>query len=154
MNACTSLPQLCLLGPPPPRMPGRADPQVPANFPDAPVKYGRIPHLYFYVDGQGNDAAYGLLDIELALHALPHGLAFELYCIGDGYQSGTGIASAPLVIEIRSAAHVMNRVSWRYPDILGGNSDPMHFSATLALPSADFSLVDHILIPPAKGQVR
>ncbi len=51
MVECRSLPQMCLLGPMPPRTPGRSDPQVPSDAGRGDSKYGRIPFVYFYREG-------------------------------------------------------------------------------------------------------
>ena len=58
---CRSRQQFCALGPPPPRPPGRADPQVPATPRPGSVRHGRIAHLYFYPDERLEDAARLLL---------------------------------------------------------------------------------------------
>src|SRR5262245_14401425 len=67
MADCRSLPQMCLLGPVPPRTPGRSDAQVPSDAERGASRYGRIPFVYFYQDGATADPAFGLLDIEVAI---------------------------------------------------------------------------------------
>ena len=91
--ACHLYPQFASLGPVPPRMPGRADAQVPHDLADGPARYARIAHLYFYADATPADPAFGFVDIEISLQQLGDGrYDVELYCTGDGYQSGTGVA--------------------------------------------------------------
>jgi len=63
---CRSTPQMCVLGPMPPRTPGRSDAQVPSDASRGESKYGRIPFVYFYQDHVKDDATFGLLDIEIA----------------------------------------------------------------------------------------
>ncbi len=156
MANCTSLPQMCLLGPSLPRIPGRADPQVPSGDVSGNVKYGRIPYVYFYTDAGKDDAAYGMLDIEFALYRTQaSNLCIELYCIGDGFQSGTGTCNGhPLSIKLRTGDELVARADWFYPDIMDGHADPVHFTTTLHLPEADFTKIENIYIPPAKGSVR
>ena len=57
---CRSLPQMCLLGPMPPRTPGRSDAQVPSDASRGESKYGRIPFVYFYQEGLKADPTFGL----------------------------------------------------------------------------------------------
>ena len=106
MAECRSLPQMCLLGPVPPRTPGRSDAQVPSDASRGDSKYGRIAFVYFYQDGVKADPLFGLLDIEIAIQRRgPGAFQFEIYCIGDGYQSGHGSSQPqPLAIEFRNGA--------------------------------------------------
>src|SRR5215475_4631789 len=68
MAECRSLPQMCLLGPVPPRTPGRSDAHVPSEVSRGESKYGRIPFVYFYHESSVKaDAAFGLLDIEISI---------------------------------------------------------------------------------------
>src|SRR5258707_11439859 len=82
---CRSLPQMCLLGPMPPRTPGRSDARVPSDASRGDSKYGRIAFVYFYQEGLEADAVFGLLDIEIAIQRRgPKTFQFEICCIGDG----------------------------------------------------------------------
>ena len=155
MAECRSLPQMCLLGPVPPRTPGRSDAQVPSDTARGESKYGRIPFVYFYQDGTKADSAFGLLDIEVAIQRLGAGrFQCEVYAIGDGYQSGHGSsAPQPLVIEFRSGARTVTRAEWRYPTILSGHMDALTFSTPLDLTDDDFRQLDSVLLPPVRAEV-
>ncbi|GGC65142.1 hypothetical protein [Chelatococcus reniformis] len=156
MSDCCSLPQTSLLGPVPPRTPGRPDAQVPNDLADGPVKYARVPHIYFYEAAPQDHAGFGLLDLEISLQRRRDGPArVELYCIGDGYQSGHGSSGgSPLVIELRAGERVVAAVRWPYPDVLNGHMDPMTFEAAVDLSEADFAAIDAIWIPPARALVE
>lgn len=145
---------MCLLGPVPPRTPGRSDAQVPADLARGESKYGRIPFLYFYQDGLKGDATFGLLDIEIALQRRgPRAFQFEIYCIGDGYQSGHGSSRPqPLVIEFRIGAKTVALAEWRYPDVLSGHTDPLTFSCPIDLSEADFDNLDSVYLPSVSAE--
>lgn len=117
---CLSVPQMCLLGPIPPRTPGRSDAQVPSDAARGESKYGRIPFVYFYQHGVKEDATFGLLDIEIAVQRRgSRAFQFEIYCIGDGYQSGHGFSKPqPLLVELRAGIRTLAIAEWRYPDVL------------------------------------
>jgi hypothetical protein len=155
MVECRSLPQMCLLGPMPPRTPGRSDAQVPSDSSRGESKYGRIPYVYFYQDGLKADPAFGLLDIEIAIQRRgPRSFQFEIYCVGDGYQSGQGSsAPQPLAIEFRAGARAVARAEWAYPTVLNGHMDPLSFSAVIELKDGDFQEIDIALLPSVRAEV-
>jgi hypothetical protein len=151
---CRSLPQICLLGPMPPRTPGRSDAQVPSDASRGDSKYGRIPFVYFYQEGLKADPTFGLLDIEIAIQRrTPQAFQFEIYCIGDGYQSGRGSsAPQPLSIELRIAERTVAKVEWRYPNILNGHMDALTFSAPITLTDREFEQIDSALLPSVRAE--
>jgi hypothetical protein len=150
---CRSLPQMCLLGPMPPRTPGRSDAQVPSDASRGESKYGRIPFVYFYQEGLKADPTFGLLDIEIAIQRRGAACQFEIYCIGDGYQSGHGSsAPQPLSIEFRVGARTVATAEWRYPTILNGHMDALTFSAPIELTEADFREIDNALLPSVRAE--
>lgn len=155
MAECQSLPQMCLLGPVPPRTPVRGDAQVPSDLARGDAKYGRIPFVYFYAPDAQTDAAFGLLEIEIAVQRRGPGLfECEVYAIGDGYQSGHGSSDPePLAIEFRAGSRTVARAEWRYPPVLSGHMDPLFFSAPLALSDQDFQSLESVLLPPARAEV-
>jgi hypothetical protein len=146
---------MCLLGPLPPRTPGRCDAQVPSDAARGESKYGRIPFVYFYQNGAKADPAFGLLDIEVAVQRRGPGVfECEVYAIGDGYQSGHGTSERqPLMFEFRVGARTVSRAEWRYPTILSGHMDALTFSAPLALTDDDFHLLDSVLLPATRAEV-
>lgn len=155
MVRCWSLPQMCLLGPIPPRTPGRSDAQVPSDAARGESKYGRISSVYFYRNGATADPAFGLLDIEVAIQRRGSA-AFEceIYAIGDGYQSGHGSSELqPLVIELRAGGRTITRTEWRYPTVLSGHMDAMTFSAPVALTTEEFESLDSVWFPPVCAEV-
>jgi len=151
---CRSIPQMCLLGPMPPRTPGRSDAQVPSDASRGESKYGRIPFVYFYQEGLKADAAFGLLDIELAVQRRgPNAFQFEIYCIGDGYQSGHGSSKPqPLAIEFRAGPRTVARADWPYPTVLNGHMDALTFSAPIALADGDFEQIDSAWLPSVRAE--
>jgi hypothetical protein len=151
---CRSLPQMCLLGPMPPRTPGRSDAQVPSNADRGESKYGRIPFVYFYQEGLKADPAFGLLDIEIAIQRRgPRAFQFEIYCIGDGYQSGHGSSEPqPLAIEFRVGARTVAKAEWRYPTVLNGHMDALTFSMPIELTDRDFAELDSALLPSVRAE--
>lgn len=155
MAECRSLAQMCLLGPVPPRTPGRSDAQVPSDATRGESKYGRIPFVYFYREGAKEDPAFGLLDFEVSIQRRgPGTFQCEVYAIGDGYQSGHGSsAPQPLAIEFRAGARTVTRAEWRYPTILSGHMDALTYSAPLTLTNDDFRQLDSVLLPPARAEV-
>ena len=154
MVECRSLPQMCLLGPMPPRTPGRSDAQVPSDASLGDSKYGRIGFVYFYRDGAQDDPTFGLLDIEVAIQQRgPKAFAFEIYCTGDGYQGGHGSSTPdPLVIEFRSGARTVAKAEWRYPTVLNGHMDVLTFSARLTLTERDYADIDSVFLPSARAE--
>ena len=154
MVECRSLPQMCLLGPMPPRTPGRSDAQVPSDASRGDSKYGRIPFVYFYQDGVIGDASFGLLDIEIAVQRrAPRSFQLEIYCIGDGYQSGRGSSDIqPLMVEFRIGSHTVAVAQWRYPPVLNGHMDALTFSAPIAITDGDFEQIDSALLPSVRAE--
>lgn len=155
MAECRSLPQMCLLGPVPPRTPGRSDAQVPSDATRGESKYGRIPYVYFYQHGAEADSAFGLLDIEVAIQRRgPDEFHCEIYAIGDGYQSGHGSSELqPLAIEFRVGSRTVARAEWRYPKVLSGHADALTYSAPLAINDADFHRLDCVFLPAVRAEV-
>lgn len=154
MVECKSLPQMCLLGPMPPRTPGRSDAQVPSDASRGESKYGRIPFVYFYQDGLQADPVFGLLDIEIAIQRrAANAYQFEIYCIGDGYQSGHGSSSPqPLAIEFRAGARTVAKAEWRYPTVLNGHMDALTFSAPVEMTDRDFADIDIAWLPSVRAE--
>lgn len=154
MVECKSLPQMCLLGPMPPRTPGRSDAQVPSDASRGESKYGRIPFVYFYQDGLQADPVFGLLDIEIAIQRRAANVyQFEIYCIGDGYQSGHGSSSPqPLAIEFRAGARTVAKAEWRYPTVLNGHMDALTFSAPVEMTDRDFADIDIAWLPSVRAE--
>lgn len=153
---CHSNRQIASLGPVPPRMPGRTDAQVPENLADGPARYARFPHLYFYDEATTDDAAFGFVDLEISVQRLASGRHHvELYCSGDGYQSGSGHDDGSH-IELCFAAgeRIAAITAWPYPDVVSGRSDPLTFRAPLDLSDADFAAIDRIIVPPATANCR
>jgi hypothetical protein len=155
MVECRSLPQMCLLGPAPPRTPGRSDAQVPSDSSRGESKYGRIPFVYFYQESVKGDPAFGLLDIEIAIQRRgPKSFQFEIYCVGDGYQSGRGSSKPqPLAIEFRVGTRAVAKAEWPYPPVLNGHMDPLSFSAAIELNDTDFQEIDSALLPSVRAEV-
>jgi hypothetical protein len=151
---CRSLPQMCLLGPMPPRTPGRSDAQVPSDASRGDSKYGRIAFVYFYQEGLKADPTFGLLDIEIAIQRRgPQTFQFEIYCIGDGYQSGHGCSKPqPLAIEFRAGARTVAKAEWRYPNILNGHMDPLTISLPIELGDREFEEIDSAWLPSVRAE--
>ena len=154
MVECRSLPQMCLLGPMPPRTPGRSDAQVPSDSSRGESRYGRIPFVYFYQEGLKADPTFGLLDIEIAIQRRgSKNFQFEIYCIGDGYQSGHGSSKLqPLAVEFRIGDRTVAKAEWRYPTILNGHMDALSFSAPIALTDRQFEQIDSALLPSIRAE--
>jgi len=145
---------MCLLGPMPPRTPGRSDPQVPSDASRGDSKYGRIPFVYFYWEGLKADPTFGLLDIEIAIQRRgSDAFQFEIYCIGDGYQSGHGSSKPqPLAVEFRIGARTVAKADWPYPTVLNGHMDALTFSAPIAITDGDFEKIDSALLPSVRAE--
>jgi len=151
---CRSFPQMCLLGQAPPRTPGRSDAQVPSDASRGESKYGRIAFVYFYQEGVKSDPVFGLLDIEIAIQRrTTKGFQFEIYCIGDGYQSGHGSSQPqPLSVEFRAGARTVAKAEWRYPIVLNGHMDALTFSAPIELTDRDFADIDSAWLPSVRAE--
>jgi hypothetical protein len=145
---------MCLLGPMPPRTPGRSDAQVPSDADRGESKYGRIAFVYFYQEGLKADPVFGLLDIEIAIQRRgPQAFQFEIYCIGDGYQSGQGSSKPqPLAIEFRADGRTVAKAEWRYPMVLNGHMDALTFAASIELTDRDFADLDSALLPSVSAE--
>jgi hypothetical protein len=145
---------MCLLGPMPPRTPGRSDAQVPSDADRGESKYGRIAFVYFYQEGLKADPVFGLLDIEIAIQRRgPQAFQFEIYCIGDGYQSGQGSSKPqPLAIEFRADGRTVAKAEWRYPTVLNGHMDALTFAASIELTDRDFADLDSALLPSVSAE--
>ncbi|MCA1454251.1 hypothetical protein I6F35_13635 [Bradyrhizobium sp. BRP22] len=154
MVGCRSLPQMCLLGPVPPRTPGRSDAQVPSDAALGASRYARISYVYFYSEDDPDDVAFGLLDVEIAVQRRARDeFRLEIYCIGDGYQSGHGSsAAAPLIVELKAGDRTVARAHWRYPDVLNGHMDPLTLSTSVDLSEADFEALDHVYLPSVRAE--
>lgn len=153
--SCRSTRTVASLGPVPPRMPGRTDAQVPTSLDDGPVRYGKVPHLYFYTDGKGTDAAFGFVDLEVSVQRVAGHYDVQLYCFADGYQSGTGSgAGVPLKIEIRAGDRSVGAIEWPYPDVRSGTSDPLTFRTPLTITDTDFEAIDMLVVPVATATCR
>jgi hypothetical protein len=140
---------MCRLGPVPPRTPGRSDAQVPSDAALGVSRYGRISYVYFYSADEPDDVAFGLLDVEIAVQRRARGeFRLEIYCIGDGYQSGHGSsAAAPLTVELKAGSRTVATAHWHYPDVLNGHMDPLTFTTPITLSDADFEATDHVYLP-------
>jgi hypothetical protein len=138
----------------PPRTPGRSDAQVPSDASRGESKYGRIPFVYFYQDQVKDDATFGLLDIEIAVQRRgPRDFQFEIYCIGDGYQSGHGSSERqPLVVELRSGGRTVAVAEWCYPTVLNGHMDALMFSDAIELTESDFMNLDSVFLPSVRAR--
>lgn len=143
------------MGPVPPRTPGRADAQVPTSLDDGPVRYAKLPHLYFYTDDRGRDAAFGFVDIEVSVQRLDSHCDVEIYCSADGYQSGSGSADGtPLRIDFCAGDRVAASIAWPFPDVRSGTSDPLTFRTRVDIGAADFEAIDMLLVPGATAICR
>jgi len=109
---------------------------------------------YFYQEGLKADPTFGLLDIEIAIQRRgPKAFQFEIYCIGDGYQSGHGSSKPqPLAIEFRIGARTVATADWPYPTVLNGHMDALTFSAPIAITDSDFEQIDSALLPSVRAE--
>ncbi len=156
MLKCRSPRVFASVGPIPPRTPGRTDAQVPTSVDDGPARYAKLPHLYFYTEQSGEDAAFGFVDIEVSLQRIgANRYVVELYCSGDGYQSGTGSGDgAPLQLEFLAKDRVAGRVAWSYADVRSGTADPLTFRSDVTIADADFEAIDTLAVPSANATCR
>jgi hypothetical protein len=127
---------------------------VPSDASRGESKYGRIAFVYFYQEGLKADPTFGLLDIEIAIQR--RGLKtfqFEIYCIGDGYQSGHGSSKPqPLAIEFRVGTRTVAKAEWRYPTVLNGHMDALTFSVPIELTDRDFADLDSAVLPSVRAE--
>lgn len=151
-RACQSQPQGGRLSSPPPRSPGWEDPQIPDHG-GSELLYCRLSHIYFYLEPELEDAAFGLRDMEISVSApVNSSSAVHIYCYGDGFQSGRGCSrGVPLIIEFRAANQVVARVAWPYPDVLAGNATPMTFTTDVQLDLSVFNTLDSVFVPQARA---
>jgi len=111
--------------------------------------------VYFYQDGVQDNPAFGFLDIEIAIQRRgPQSFRFEIYCIGDGYQSGQGSSvPQPLAVEFRAGARAVATAEWPYPVVLNGHMDPFSFSAAIEFSDAEFQAIDNALLPSVRAEL-
>lgn len=136
----------------PPRTPGYADAQVPRR-PMAGVRHGAIAHYWFYLPGEDADVAFGFRDIELAVTPSDAGQALvELYCVGDGFQSGTGTGRGHTIpIELIAGGQVSARIDWRIPDVLDGHADPITAQWRVDLSAQAVARLDTLVLGEAQA---
>lgn len=151
---CRSYPQFCSLGLLPPRVPGRSDAQVPMDRSRGRTRHARFPCAYFYSQVATDDPMFGFVDLEVSLQRIAEGhVEFELYCVGDGYQSGTGRGDGtPLRIEVCCGERVVVGIDWRYPHVHTGRMDPMTYQLRLEIPDAEFDAADRIRLPSVDAE--
>ena len=146
--------QSCSLGMLAPRMPDRADPQVPHDASLGKVHYGRIGGVYFY--DQNFDAAVGMVEIELSIQCLSEGhCRVEAFGIGDGFQSCSANGQdAPLIIQLcRRDGTVVAESKWSYSRILCGHVEALTHKEDILLASEEFESIELGVIPSTKGTV-
>ena len=156
MIRCYSYRQSCELGLVPPRMPDRADAQVPHEPATGRLVYGRVGHFYFYDVGGRGVPAFGFIDIEIAAQYVGQGrVLLEAYAIGDGYQSCCGNGEdAPLSVELYGADGLLASAQWDYGAILCGHADPVALRVELNLSEAEFDRLERAVLPAIAGSAR
>lgn len=156
MDHYFSEPRWFSIGHAPPRTPERPDAQVPVDASLGHARHGRCSHVYFRSSAEPEDAAFGFLDLEVAIQLRRNGqVAFDLYCIGDGFQSGCANGKdKPLRFEVWGGDRRLASVDWAYPAIACGQSDPLAFSTDIALSPADFASADRIFMPASPADVQ
>lgn len=144
--------QGCILGPLPPRMPDRADAQVPHNPAVGKLLYGRIGHFYFYEAATENCPAFGMIEIEISVQFVGRNrVLIEAYSVGDGYQSCSGSGrDAPLTIELHGRTGIIASAEWNYGDILSGHADPLTLSVETSLSQAEFDAIERVVLTAAE----
>jgi hypothetical protein len=152
--ACRSSRRLTSLDRLPPRSPGYGDAQVP-DRPSPLTRHGAIAHYWFYIEGSDDNVAFGLRDIEVSVTPItPEEALVELYCIGDGFQSGHGrCLDRAIPIELRSGDAVLARLQWRFPDILSGHADPITASWRVAMNHSQVAALDSLILAQADAFV-
>ena len=144
--------QSCSLGSLPPRMPDRADPQVPCDTSLGDVRYGRIGHIYFY--DENSDASAGMVEIEVSVQRLANGLCrVEAFAVGDGFQScSSNGRDAPLTLQLcRKDGAIVVESSWVYSKILCGHADALTYREEILLSKEEFESIELAVFPPTKG---
>ena len=156
LSRCHSLAQFSSFGPPPPRTPGRPDPQVPENLGAGPAIYARLPHIYFYDANRTDDPAFGFIDIEISVQRRGEGdYRLDLYCVGDGHQSGAGLPNGEgMRIELLAGDEVIAAAPWTFREVSSGRCDPVTFSARLTLGDEDYGKIDRVRLPSAAAVCR
>ena len=153
---CRSLLQFASFGPVPPRTPGRPDAQVPEDPSTGPAVYAKLPHVYFHDANHPDDAAFGFIDIEISVQHRPDGrFRLDLYCTGDGHQSGAGLPSGEgLPIEVMAGEEIVATATWEFREVSSGRCDPVTFAAWLTIENEDFERIDRVRFPSAPAVCR
>lgn len=156
LSRCHSVAQFASFGPPPPRTPGRPDPQVPEDLGAAPAIYARLPHIYFYDANRTDDPTFGFIEIEISLQRRGEGsYRLDLYCVGDGHQSGAGLPNGEgMRIELLAGDDLIATAPWTFREVSSGRCDPLTFSASLTLSDADYKKIDRVRLPSAVAVCR
>lgn len=152
---CSSSSRLSALDRLPPRTPGYADAQVPRR-PSPATRHGAIAHYWFRIDGTDGDVAFGFREIEVAVTPDGPGKALvELYCVGDGFQTGHGMARGQAIpIVLRTGDQELARVAWNFPDVLDGHADPIAARWRIDLSADAVAALDTLAFAPAQAWVR
>lgn len=146
--------QTCGLGMLPPRMPDRADPQVPDDAALGDVRYGRIGHVYFH--DENSDALVGMIEVEVSVQRLDANTCrVEAFGVGDGFQSCSATGQdAPLTIQLcRKDGTVVAESTWAYSKILCNFVEVLTHKEDLAISKADFESLAIAVLPAVKGAV-
>jgi hypothetical protein len=153
---CRSLLQFASFGPIPPRTPGRPDAQVPEDPEAGPAIYAKLPHVYFYDANHPDDPAFGFIDIEVSVQRRADDrFRLDLYCTGDGHQSGAGLPSGEgLRIDVTAGDEIVATVAWEFREVSSGRCDPVTFGAWLTMKVEDFRRIDRISFPPSPAVCR
>ena len=155
LTRCHSLTQLASFGPPP-RTPGRPDPQVPEELGAGPAIYAKLPHIYFYDSNRPDDPAFGFIEIEISIQRRgERSYRLDLSCVGDGHQSGAGLPNGEgLRVELLAGDDVVASVPWLFREVSSGRCDPVTFSASPALSDDDYRTIDRVRLPSAAAVCR
>ncbi len=156
LSRCHSVAQFASFGPPPPRTPGRPDPQVPEQLDAGPAIYAKLPHVYFYDSNRPDDPAFGFIEIEISVQRRGEGrYRLDLYCVGDGHQSGAGLPNGEgLRVELLAGDDVVETASWVFREVSSGRCDPVTFAASLTMSDEDYKQVDRVRLPSAAAVCR
>lgn len=146
---CRSIPQFASLGPVPPRTPGRPDTQVPEDPAAGYALYAKLPHVYFQNASHPDDPVFGFIDVEISVQQRNDGrFKLDLYCTGDGHQSGAGLPSGEgLRIELMAGNETVAATGWEFPEVSSGRCDPMAFATWLSMKNDDFKRIDRVRLP-------
>ena len=156
LSRCHSLAQFASFGPPPPRTPGRPDPQVPEDPGAGPAIYARLPHIYFYDANRSDDPAFGFIEIEISVqHRADGHYRLDLFCIGDGHQSGAGLPNGEgMRLDLLAGDRVVATASWVFREVSSGRCDPLTFTASLTMSDEDYQKIDRVRLPSAAAVCR